>query len=232
MGREGGARARAALGEGGEGGGRATRDPPGAAGRMASPTSTPPRARTHSPAIPTKGGDSVEYSDRFIPSRRGTNLQEGFALLPDSPPTARANVNGETSAETALRDDNLDTYNVLLRSELLGDEAAAPSVYRCQEHLSTGLLSPPSNNNLFRYRVSPSPRDSSLPSSTGALAAESRRLLPVSKRVTRKIPSVPYKVLDAPALQVSDHQPHLARHGGMSACAHTVGRPPRRTTFI
>eukprot|EP00962_Isochrysis_galbana_P002940 scaffold820_cov104-Isochrysis_galbana.AAC.1 len=162
-----------------------------------------PRASSSPASSTAKGGESVEYADRFIPARRGINLQEGFALLPDSPPRPRepgsSSASGGNAGDAPGRED-LDTYSMLLRSELLGDEPASHSgAFRRGE--GPDLMSPSANTNLFRYRVSPSPRDGSLPFSLSPMSAASQRATSSSRRTPRKIPTAPYKVLDAPALQ-------------------------------
>lgn len=133
----------------------------------------------------------VLYSDRFIPSRRvGHSLQESFALLPDSQPKKR-----DAPQEGAGKDDNLDTYTMLLRSEFLGSEP--PSGRRSDE------LSPSSpQRNLFRYRAMPSSRaDENAAYSLSPVGSDSQRVLCSPRKAPRKISTVPYKVLDAPALQ-------------------------------
>ena len=87
---------------------------------------------TSSPLRP--GSSSRQsYSDRFIPSRRGVNLQDSFAMLPDSPPRKR------DAPQDGTKDDNLDTYTMLLRSELLGSESLGVNV-----RLGDGLVTIPS----------------------------------------------------------------------------------------
>jgi len=129
------------------------------------------------------------YSDRFIPSRRGVNLQDSFALLPDSPPKKR------DAPQEGGKDDNLDTYTMLLRSELLGDDPQGAR--RPDEH------APPQSpqRNLFRYRTTPAPRDENAAFALSPVGSESQRVLCSPRKVPRKISTVPYKVLDAPALQ-------------------------------
>ena len=150
------------------------------------PHSTAPLTPTNS------GGKSARspcYSDRFIPSRRGVNLQDSFALLPDSPPKKR------DAPQEGTKDDNLDTYTMLLRSELLG--ADPQGARRPDEH------APPQSpqRNLFRYRSQPSPRDENAAFALSPVGSESQRVLCSPRKVPRKISTVPYKVLDAPALQ-------------------------------
>ncbi|KAK8518438.1 hypothetical protein V6N12_017585 [Hibiscus sabdariffa] len=115
------------------------------------------------------------YSDRFIPSRSGSN----FALFDIS--------NSPASAEG--KEDGSGTYNSLLRAALFGpdtpDKKDASEVPACR--------------NIFRYKtetkrplhsLSPFGLDESVPGISHS---------PV--KAPRKVPKSPYKVLDAPALQ-------------------------------
>ena len=146
------------------------------------------------------------YSDRFIPSRRGVNLQDSFALLPDSPPKKR------DAPQEGGKDDNLDTYTMLLRSELLGDDPQGAR--RPDEH------APPQSpqRNLFRYRSQPVPRDENAAFALSPVGSESQRVLCSPRKVPRKISTVPYKVLDAPALQA--RRPPRLRCAVASAICH------------
>ena len=146
------------------------------------------------------------YSDRFIPSRRGVNLQDSFALLPDSPPKKR------DAPQEGGKDDNLDTYTMLLRSELLGDDPQGAR--RPDEH------APPQSpqRNLFRYRTTPAPRDENAAFALSPVGSESQRVLCSPRKVPRKISTVPYKVLDAPALQA--RRPPGLRFAVASAICH------------
>ena len=129
------------------------------------------------------------YSDRFIPRRRESNLQDSFALLPDSQPKKR------DAPQEGAKDDNLDTYTMLLRSEFLGSE---PHAVRRDE------LSPVASpqRNLFRYKAMPSSRaDENAAYALSPVGSDSQRVLCSPRKAPRKISTVPYKVLDAPALQ-------------------------------
>eukprot|EP00900_Chrysochromulina_parva_P022797 jgi/Chrpa1/5150/Chrysochromulina_OHIO_Genome00014777-RA len=132
---------------------------------------------------------SSAYSDRFIPSRRGVNLQDSFALLPDSQPKKR------DAPQEGAKEDNLDTYTMLLRSEFLGSESNGAR--RADE------LAPTSpQRNLFRYRALPSSRaDENAAYALSPVGSDSQRVLCSPRKAPRKISTVPYKVLDAPALQ-------------------------------
>ena len=159
------------------------------------PGRTAPLTPTNSGTSSGKSAASPCYSDRFIPSRRGVNLQDSFALLPDSPPKKR------DAPQEGTKDDNLDTYTMLLRSELLG--ADPQTARRPDDH------APPQSpqRNLFRYRAMPSPRDENAAFALSPVGSESQRVLCSPRKVPRKISTVPYKVLDAPALQVPPAPP-------------------------
>ena len=91
-------------------------------------------------------------------------------------------------------------------SGISGDKSGSPGA---AAHLNA------TPRNLFRYRSSPgSKTGSDLPAANGGagaeglhspsgllIGAESQRLLTSPRRAPRKIPKVPFKVLDAPALQ-------------------------------
>jgi hypothetical protein len=187
-------------------------------GSALSPSSDPRLPRSSAPLTPTNSGKSTIrspgiYSDRFIPSRRGVNLQDSFALLPDSPPPKKRDAPQEGG-----KDDNLDTYTMLLRSELLGDDPQGAR--RPDEH------APPQSpqRNLFRYRTQPAPRDENAAFALSPVGSESQRVLCSPRKVPRKISTVPYKVLDAPALQA--RRPPASAHVG--ARAHRRGSRPER----
>ena len=140
---------------------------------------------------PGSAARKPEYSDRFIPSRRGVNLQDSFALLPDSQAKKR------DAPQEGGKDDNLDTYTMLLRSEFLGSDTNGG---RRTDELSPAV-SP--QRNLFRYRAMPNSRaDENAAYALSPVGSDSQRVLCSPRKAPRKISTVPYKVLDAPALQV------------------------------
>ncbi|XP_074592696.1 B-type cell cycle switch protein ccs52A-like [Curcuma longa] len=144
---------------------------------------------------PPRASPRTVYSDRFIPSRAGSN----FALFGvSSPPSA--------ASSDAGREDGSGAYASLLRAVLFGaDQPATPDLSpgvagRVSSSTSTSsssssAFSTPSSN-MFRYKVDV-PRRS--------LAAQFEDGLPgfshFHPRAPRKVPRSPYKVLDAPALQ-------------------------------
>lgn len=135
-------------------------------------------------------------SDRFIPSRGGTNLQASFALLPDeSARAARASSGRAGEADASGKDDpSLDTYSLLLKSELLGCDTVI------KDKGDDKAPASPQPKNLFRFKSSRSSRDENAPYSRSPVGMDSQRLLSSPRKPPRKISTVPYKVLDAPAL--------------------------------
>ncbi|KAA8521959.1 hypothetical protein F0562_012727 [Nyssa sinensis] len=129
------------------------------------------------------------YSDRFIPSRSGSN----FALFDIPPPS---------NSSSDSREDSSGAYATLLRNALFGPDSGIVSPVTPDK--AAGLngrnspISPPSRN-IFRYKtetrqsmhsLSPFGFDDQLPGVSHS---------PV--KAPRKVPRSPYKVLDAPALQ-------------------------------
>ena len=133
------------------------------------------------------------YCDRFIPSRRGTSLQDSFALLPDSPLSRTRD-----TPQDGAKDDNLDTYQMLLRSELLGGE---PQQRRKSDEMTPTSL----QGNLFRYRSVMQLRDDAAQFAVSPVGSDSQRVLSSPRRVPRKIPTVPYKVRECEGGGVSLH---------------------------
>lgn len=129
------------------------------------------------------------YSDRFIPSRTGSN----FALF-DISPSANSPAEG--------REDGSGAYATLLRTALFGPDAGVCSPGTPDKLMRLDGKNPsvyPSSRNIFRYKtetrqsmhsLSPFGFEDALPGvSHGPVKA------------ARKVPRSPYKVLDAPALQ-------------------------------
>ncbi|KAF8413084.1 hypothetical protein HHK36_001060 [Tetracentron sinense] len=129
------------------------------------------------------------YSDRFIPSRSGSN----FALF-DISPSSNSSADG--------REDGSGAYATLIRTALFGPDYGVVSPVNPEKQWGSNgrnsLLSPPSRN-IFRYKtetkrslysLSPIGFDDELPG-----------VIPSPAKAPRKVPRSPYKVLDAPALQ-------------------------------
>ncbi|KAK9103482.1 hypothetical protein Sjap_020736 [Stephania japonica] len=127
------------------------------------------------------------YSDRFIPSRSGSN----FALFSISP-----------SANEG-KEDGAGSYAALLRSVLFGADSGvvSPATPERQWVLDGNVspLSPP-NRNIFRYKTE-TRRLLYLLSPFGFDDALLPGASPSPSKAPRKVSRSPYKVLDAPALQ-------------------------------
>lgn len=176
---------------------------------------TPVRNTLTSP--PSSTGRRQVYSDRYIPSRSVTNLDDAFDILENK-------MNYQNSAQRVENvHESQAMMNNLLRSELLGH----PPVDILNEgRLDATLKSPPRNkdsltpsgSHLFKYRPSsvgsktsldsqlsfPSDLDSL--SSVGSISSPARRSSITSTgshshKPARKIPKAAFKVLDAPSLQ-------------------------------
>jgi cell division cycle 20-like protein 1 (cofactor of APC complex) len=112
-------------------------------------------------------------------------------MLPDSPPRR-----ARDTPQDGVKDDNLDTYTMLLRSEFLGSEAHGA------RRGDDGLSPASPQRNLFRYRaMQHSCADENAAYAISPVGSDSQRVLCSPRKAPRKISTVPYKVLDAPALQ-------------------------------
>ena len=174
----------------------------------------------------SSSNNSSVYSDRFIPSRSGSNVSTGYSLL-EATGTAPHDAAAQAAAD-ARNDVNKEaftTYSMLLKSELLGmdftpsrnAERANGTVYRAGGSAGDrgrtlsgggggrgdqGGGAKPARN-LFRFKA---PRqhhvdDAKRGYSLSPLGSASERLLSSPRKAKRKIAKVPFKVLDAPALQ-------------------------------
>ena len=188
--------------------------------------SSPTRRSTSS--TPTSGTSSLRSSnefyqgecDRFIPSRSASNLEDAFERMDSYDPLENQSADGTHS--------NQNLMNNLLRSELLGEPMMAlkADISNATNGINGVIgtsMSPPSRNrtpNMLRFSSggvgssgssgsTNSPGNtlgnSPLGSSRGGFGASpsAHRLshsFSGSKKSTRKISRIPYKVLDAPAL--------------------------------
>ncbi|KAF5478362.1 hypothetical protein F2P56_004927 [Juglans regia] len=125
------------------------------------------------------------YSDRFIPTRTGSNFGLFHLPAPRQP-----------SSSEGRKDSSTSVYSTLLRTVLLGPESGVVSPVT-PEKRSDWTNSP--SRNIFRYKTDTSqPLQSLFPfGSDDAMPGVNHS--PVKS--PRKIPQSPYKVLDAPALQ-------------------------------
>ncbi|KAF0696120.1 Aste57867_13096 [Aphanomyces stellatus] len=189
------------------------------------PAVTSPSTKTHSNCPPRRS--KCIYSDRFVPSRLGSNVETGFSLLAD-PPSKRAQVHAPqtmASHAAAARAKNRGALSMLLQSEYLGMDmlasprsvpaastTAAPPTMTTKSMPTVGgggnnsdrswdVVSKPPPRNLFRFQASP----------RQAIAEDFSTLTPLHRSTfwpptpsivkERKVSKSPFKILDAPKLQ-------------------------------
>eukprot|EP01120_Amphizonella_sp_Union-15-10_P016167 TRINITY_DN8442_c0_g1_i1.p1 TRINITY_DN8442_c0_g1~~TRINITY_DN8442_c0_g1_i1.p1 ORF type:complete len:501 (-),score=67.92 TRINITY_DN8442_c0_g1_i1:119-1564(-) len=167
--------------------------------RLRSPT------KPVSPLTPKKKQESGRspskeiYSDRFIPLRT-TNLPQNFALLtPSTSPTVTSTKSvspgvNTTSPATPDKDhqEKLATYNQLLQNELI------------PPHTQNQSTTPPvssTRRRLFSWKSTIQESPTSDPFSLSPITPASQILLAAPRKSPRKIPKVPFKVLEAPAIK-------------------------------
>eukprot|EP00252_Welwitschia_mirabilis_P001959 TRINITY_DN11924_c0_g1_i2.p1 TRINITY_DN11924_c0_g1~~TRINITY_DN11924_c0_g1_i2.p1 ORF type:complete len:516 (+),score=61.42 TRINITY_DN11924_c0_g1_i2:115-1662(+) len=145
---------------------------------------------------PSSSKNRSPYSDRFIPSRSGSNFSN-FHLIDKSPASASNSSDGnreESSSSSA--------YSSLLRTELFPQPSDKGDKGRSSNSFSP--MTPGTNTNIFRFRAggglnsrSESPYALSPVGDDSDLCSP----LPILPKTSRKIAKIPYKVLDAPGLQ-------------------------------
>jgi len=99
---------------------------------------------------------------------------------------------------------------MLLKSELLGVEPPSPRTDRADDRAAAGgggggggagSASSSPSRNIFRFMAPRQTRPDDSSYSLSPVGSASQRLLASPRKAKRKIPKVPFKVLDAPALQ-------------------------------
>jgi cell division cycle 20-like protein 1, cofactor of APC complex len=163
------------------------------------------------------------YSDRFIPSRASSRIEPGFSLLEEShysdtrqqAPSSGESGGGDGSDNGGNNGGNGQAMlNMLLRSELLGIDSRIDlndSTSSRHDHglsrssggsgdISTTINQP----NLFRFKTPLENMHDNDPRSIYDLSpvkGSNKKYLLNPHKESRKVSKVPYKVLDAPALQ-------------------------------
>ncbi|KAH9329521.1 hypothetical protein KI387_001629, partial [Taxus chinensis] len=176
-----------------------------------------------SSSTPSPSPSRNQYSDRFIPSRSGSNLA-GFALLEKASPSGGSS-DGREEASGA--------YSTLLRTELFGPEAAGPLSPATPEKMGMGMrrdsknspMSP--NRNIFKFKSGSNSRPES-PYSLSPVGSDADLCGVVCSppKAPRKIARSPFKVLDAPALQddfylnLVDWSSHNVLAVGLGTCVY------------
>eukprot|EP00931_Biecheleriopsis_adriatica_P007765 TRINITY_DN109016_c0_g1_i1.p1 TRINITY_DN109016_c0_g1~~TRINITY_DN109016_c0_g1_i1.p1 ORF type:complete len:619 (-),score=96.44 TRINITY_DN109016_c0_g1_i1:19-1806(-) len=166
---------------------------------------------------PLRSLHRCEYSDRLIPSRAGSNLETGLGLLaseqapsgalPRSPESSHRPTSVHSSPGVAgdrwRRDENgAAAFDRLLRSELLCPRSPQPARAAAGDRSEEEQLlrTPERGNGLFRYKCQSEDGPLSNPLSPSPLRTGST-CYETPRRVPRKIPQEPYKVLSAPGLE-------------------------------
>lgn len=161
--------------------------------RLLSPTKA-----KETPSTPTK---KLSYSDRHIPSNTAKELQDSYNLL---------------STHSERKPGSFDhcyrnTYNQILQNELLGTQmqqevqVTAPWSPQSKRSLNQAIPSSTttadqSPSRLFSYAHKPSVIDDSL-FSLSPMGMRSQAVLSSPKKIPRKIPKLPFRVLEAPNIQ-------------------------------
>ncbi|KAI9032314.1 WD40-repeat-containing domain protein [Hyaloraphidium curvatum] len=168
------------------------------------PFAVPHRSPPHTPTR----RKSTQYSDRFIPARNGVDIPTNFhALGPDMSSPTRSEKRKQPSGDVdAQKEEANRTYDLVLRSELLGSEISAEDVASTTIRAipSTPTKSP--HKPILQFK---SPRKTVTKVvtatderfSTTPIGSDSQRLLLSPRKTPRHISKTPYKVLDAPDLQ-------------------------------
>ncbi|XP_003558934.1 protein FIZZY-RELATED 2 [Brachypodium distachyon] len=167
------------------------------------PSVPPPRPSPSSSSAPTTPGSRTIYSDRFIPSRTGSNLALfDLAAAPSPSSSQQAAASSSGSAAPAA-----SPYCTLLRAALFGPDTpdrVTSSAAACSSSSPAGAspVGSPGSGNIFRFKAEV-PRNAKRALFAGG--DDEDLLFPGVFKAKgtgpRKIPRSPYKVLDAPALQ-------------------------------
>eukprot|EP00045_Choanoeca_perplexa_P004195 m.36059 g.36059 ORF g.36059 m.36059 type:complete len:465 (+) comp12444_c0_seq1:93-1487(+) len=155
-------------------------------------------AKRQPPNSPTRV--KAALSPKRSTSRRPPS--RGDRMMPTPDRTTWSTSPARTRADP--EDANHIMYDLLLRNELLGAGVSNAQPSLDQHRLGNTSDSPnpnsPANHSILRYQPSP-PQPAASPYSLSPLSATSQSLLQSPQRPPRKIPKLPYKVLDAPELQ-------------------------------
>lgn len=142
-------------------------------------------------AKPKKKKEKI-YSDRFIPNRKSSKLQLAFTEAHRNEENVDpASIDGNNPQELNSSEDPHFAMNALYRNVVLGYN---PSQAKKQQGFQF------QNLNLLRYNQNCSDKILQDITTSSLLGDLSKLPNPIQKN-TRKIPKVPFKVLDAPALQ-------------------------------
>jgi len=179
-------------------------------------TSSPGKRRRRRRGSSSSAKKRITYSDRFIPSRTSSRLDFGYSDLSPSKNRKTKEQNSERPSANSGGVGNATTYNMLLQTEVLGIDASQVAAAQQNENvmrrarppqidgINGTSRSPCSPINMLRYKTTKALNSKDRfrsAFSLSPLSSASRRLMSRPVKIKRKIAKVPFKVLDAPALQ-------------------------------
>ena len=143
-----------------------------------------------------KPKEQITVSDRFIPNRVSSNLYGLFNAVEDKPSTS-SRYKTSNSAEFNKDDQNSQVYSNLLQSQILDQLPSFENLSNSKADIQTHCP----QKKLFKFKSERKNRENttifSLYSSIQSLNNDTISPL----KISRKIPKIPFKVLDAPNLQ-------------------------------
>ena len=148
----------------------------------------------------TGGGSGALYSDRFIPSRSGSNLENAFEV-----------VDAKVKARTQALDSQGSSYSALLKKEILAPKDPVTDVRFASSPIRT-----------FRFKTPVKKTPQSSPFSMSPVCSDSLGLQYTPRKPPRKIAKSPFKVLDAPSLK-DDFYLNLVDWSGLNVLAVGLG---------
>eukprot|EP00468_Gymnochlora_sp_CCMP2014_P002508 CAMPEP_0167759860 /NCGR_PEP_ID=MMETSP0110_2-20121227/11257_1 /TAXON_ID=629695 /ORGANISM="Gymnochlora sp., Strain CCMP2014" /LENGTH=490 /DNA_ID=CAMNT_0007646291 /DNA_START=75 /DNA_END=1547 /DNA_ORIENTATION=- len=143
------------------------------------------------------------YSDRFIPSRSGSNLENAFEVVESK------------TRKSQHPDPQGINYSALLRQEILGTGGSSEN--EASQKQKAGKM------RTFRFKTPKKASKPANPYSLSPVCSSSQGLLYTPKKTPRKISKSPFKVLDAPSLK-DDFYLNLVDWSGLNVLAVGLGQ--------
>ncbi|XP_065569786.1 fizzy-related protein homolog isoform X2 [Artemia franciscana] len=145
---------------------------------------------------PVKSPVKQSHGDRYIPTRAGRRMLD-FSMMDCSKISSTQQGTKRTRDSAGTGDNNKDSpvFSTLLRNEIVG--VNIDDVTNDEKRLA----SPIERSSFLKFNMRSNLTEPLSPYSVSPLSASSQKLLRSPRKPVRKIPKVPYKVLDAPELQ-------------------------------
>jgi len=145
----------------------------------------------------TKKNEKSVYSDRFIPSRDGSNLGNGFQLEVNT----KARCMYSEVLETQIFGSPIHRAASPKEAEEVVKTIASAQVNNSQQRKNTNNMNAPNRVLRFRESQQHQPQKQKPPAfGLSPISTDTQQMLLSPKRMSRKIPKSPFKVLDAPQL--------------------------------